>query len=391
MNKIYNEIRKLFISFIITLFCIGIYALSSYMYLIYIAPNIIEKIIKENNLVNFKNIADKEYNQFKEYIFPGIITMSSYKINKYEKILLEQVNPYGILLIKENLRTKKQFEIFKKEIESILKRKPVFFIDQEGGSVIRTGLLYVNKSYPAVYSFSYKKTKNLEKSKKLVYKNANIIAKDIKELGIDVNLAPVLDIQDENNRILGSRIFDRNPYNVKILSNEYIKAHKDNGVELCAKHFIGIGKCNVDTHKKKCVIEASLDELKNKDLIPFYNLKNVKYGMLSHAIYTAIDSENPAPFSKKVIDFIRKELKFKGILITDALHMKALNNYGSNKEKMLKAFDSGIDLILTMELAKSEYGLQIILDDLMKVKKELFIRSKKNNNLITINRNLYLN
>lgn len=395
MNKFKQEIKKLIISFLCVLFCIFLAFVGVNYYLEYQAPSKINKMIEklqiEEKGSDLTFIQDSDNNDFENYIFPGIITLNSYYINDYEKILLQKVNPYGILLIKENLRTEEQFKYFQKEIETILKRKPVYFIDQEGGKVIRTNYLYVKKHYETAFSSSLENTNDLEKSKEKVYKNASVIAKDLKKLGIDVNLAPVLDVQGKDNNVLGSRIFDFNPQNVKILSNEFIRAHKDNDIELCAKHFIGIGRCTVDTHDKKCIINASVDELKKYDLIPFYNLERVKYGMLSHAIYTSIDPENPAPFSKKVVDFIRNELKFKGILITDALHMKALDGHGTLQERILKSFNSGVDLVLIMNIASNKHSLHTLLDTLIQVKKELFIKNKNNNNLVVINKNLYFN
>lgn len=316
-------------------------------------------------------------------IFPAIMAVSGTKLNQYEKVLLKEVNPYGIILWSKNIESKEQLLSLKKEIETLLGRKILFFMDQEGGRVDRLKKINPHKKYHSPYYFNNIATKNLDESKKLLYMEAKETAKDLKSIGIDVNLGLILDVLDSSDDIengelssektkvdIGDRSFSSDPNLVKELSKVYIKAYNDVGVDVCAKHFIGLGPSRVNTHNTEAIITKSLNELNEDDLIPFRNLEGVKYGMVSHAVYTAIDAKNPAPFSKKVINFIKNDLGFNGILISDATNMKALGKY-TFREKISGVLNSGIDLVLIMEIVQNQKQLEQMLNDINTVKNKL--------------------
>jgi beta-N-acetylhexosaminidase len=110
------------------------------------------------------------------------------------------------------------------------------------------------------------------------------------------------------------------------------------------KHIPGHGRANCDSHKDLPLVNASLEDLRKTDFIPFKAMADMPFAMTAHITYTAIDAENCATQSKKVIDLIRNEIGFKGILFSDDLSMEALK--GSMKERTIKSIEAGCDVIL---------------------------------------------
>ena len=344
------------------------------------------------SLILFASFAfanSKNYNPESDFAFPAIISISGTELNEYEKVFIKKVKPYGILLLSKNIKSKEQLKKLRNEIETISNKKILFFIDQEGGRVDRLKEIYPKHEYPSPYYFNNIATKDLKKSKELVYKNSLQTARDLKELGVDVNLGLILDVVankkslEENKDTdyrkmkfdIGDRSFSNNPDIVRILAKEKIKAFNEVGVELCAKHFIGLGSSESNTHNGVSIINKNLDELKKMELVPFRDLRDVKYGLLAHAIYPALDSKNPAPFSPEVVNFIRNDLNFKGILISDALNMGALSQYPL-KERIEKILNNNVDLVILMEPLQNKKQLDNLLSIVADVKSELL----KNNN-----------
>ena len=169
------------------------------------------------------------------------------------------------------------------------------------------------------------------------------------DVGINMPLIPVLDInQNPDNPIICTRAFSDNPDDVAWFGSWYIKELEGAGLISCAKHFPGHGDTNVDSHISLPVITKSLEDLMKNDLIPF--IEAIKEGvssiMVGHLSIPVIDSK-PASLSKRLItDLLRKELGFDGLVLTDALNMKALKDFGYVSAECIKA---GADILLHPE------------------------------------------
>jgi beta-N-acetylhexosaminidase len=166
------------------------------------------------------------------------------------------------------------------------------------------------------------------------------------DVGINMPLIPVLDVnQNPDNPIICTRAFSNNPEDVAWFGSWYIKELEDIGLVSCAKHFPGHGDTNVDSHISLPVITKSLEGLMKIDLIPFAEAikKGVSSIMVGHLSIPLIDSK-PASLSKKIItDLLRKELGFDGLVLTDALNMKALKDFEYVSAECIKA---GADILL---------------------------------------------
>jgi beta-N-acetylhexosaminidase len=172
------------------------------------------------------------------------------------------------------------------------------------------------------------------------------VAREAKDIGINMPLIPVLDVnQNPDNPIVCTRAFSDSYQDVTWFGRKYIKDLEASGLISCAKHFPGHGDTAIDSHVSLPVITKSFEELRTIDLIPF--LEAVKAGvssvMMGHLSIPAVDSK-PASLSKKIItDLLRREIGFEGLILTDALNMKALQGFDHVSAECLKA---GADILL---------------------------------------------
>ncbi len=181
------------------------------------------------------------------------------------------------------------------------------------------------------------------------------IAEQCKTIGVHVNLAPVLDINNNpKNPVIGSRSFGEQKENVADKGIAYIKGMQNKGVMANGKHFPGHGDTDKDSHKTLPTVTASKQRLNQLELFPFkkafdYNLASV---MVAHLYVPALDSTTnvATTLSKNVVqNMLKKELDFKGLVFTDALNMKGVSNYSSPGELDLKALLAGNDVLLFSE------------------------------------------
>ncbi|KAF3362812.1 hypothetical protein PHSC3_000554 [Chlamydiales bacterium STE3] len=175
------------------------------------------------------------------------------------------------------------------------------------------------------------------------------LGQEMRRAGINTNLSPVADI-DSNplNPIIGNRAFSSNPEEVVQCAREALHGYKMAQILCCLKHFPGHGDVSVDSHDELPLIDKTREELKTLELVPFKNLyKEVDLIMTGHLLAPALDPNYPATLSKKIlIDLLRSEWGFQGVIISDSLIMRAINKDGSTlKETALQAFNAGCDIL----------------------------------------------
>lgn len=188
---------------------------------------------------------------------------------------------------------------------------------------------------------------------KLTFLVAQLIAQEAKNLGINWNFAPVCDINSNpNNPIINIRAFGENSEVVGIHSAAYIKGMHEIGVLSCAKHFPGHGDTDIDSHLDLPIISKSKEEIYNNELLPF--VKAIENGvdsvMIGHLSIPSLDTKHyPASLSKSVIDILRNELNFNGIIIPDALDMNSVSNSYDSTMAAELALQAGNDILLLPE------------------------------------------
>ena len=273
-----------------------------------------------------------------------IIGIKSTILNKKEIFFLKKYKPWGIILFKRNIKTIKQTKRLTNHIKKIFNdTKYPILLDQEGGRVNRlTNFLNNDLSTGEFFGNLYSKDRKIfnVKYNEFITETAN----HLKLIGVNLNTVPVLDLRLKgSSSIIGDRSFSHDPKVVSRIGDICIENFHKNKIGTIMKHIPGHGLAKVDSHKLTPTIKQNLKYLSKKDFIPFKN-KRCLFGMTAHIVYSHIDKVYTATHSKKVIDIIRKKIKFQNILLSDDISMKSLKF--SIKDNTIKAFSAGCDLVL---------------------------------------------
>jgi beta-N-acetylhexosaminidase len=179
---------------------------------------------------------------------------------------------------------------------------------------------------------------------------ATVTSKEMKIVGLNMNLAPVVDVQrGEIEKHLAGRSFGEDPDVVAFLGRTVVKHLQKNGIMAVAKHFPGLGRADVDPHFHLPKINIDLEEMERINFPPFAAAieEGVCGIMTSHAIYPALDPEGPATLSPMVLtEVLRQRMGFRGLTITDDLEMGAIAGHWSVADGALKSFQAGADILL---------------------------------------------
>ncbi len=301
------------------------------------------------------------YKHFKHYtikkqrlITPIFLNVLGAEVTEEEKAIVKQINPIGVMLYKLNFKSYEQVKKLTTDLKNIFPNRKLYIaIDQEGGKIDRIEQVMQDRYLKQPRYYGKIAEKNLEKAKKILYQDSKKTAKTMKDLNIDINFAPMVDLihkksdgkkVDNSWSATNKRSYSRDQKIVIELAKTFIKGMKAHQIMTTIKHIPGLGRSYSDTHdNQKVIIDAKLSILEKTDFAVFKELSTeADFAMVGHATYSAIDNK-PATLSKKTIDIIKNTIGFKGILISDALNMKAVNkieNIG------IKTLEAGIDIII---------------------------------------------
>ena len=275
-----------------------------------------------------------------------IIGIKGLSISLDEKKLLQDKKPLGVILFRRNIKNPKQILSLTKSIRGILGKEAMILIDQEGGKVSRLNKDYW-KTYPDANYFGKMARDSLTKAKRLTYENFKDIGSNLHKLGINFNCAPVLDLKIKGaSNVIGNRAFSRDPKIVSKLSLQACNGLLSENVFPIIKHIPGHGRAKVDSHYYLPIIKSSKKVL-HEDFYPFIKLNKQPLAMIAHIKYIDLDKEKCATFSKPIISYIKNNLGFEGILLSDDLCMKALK--GSYIYRARNAIKAGCDIVLHCE------------------------------------------
>lgn len=218
-------------------------------------------------------------------------------------------------------------------------------IDGEWGASMR---------YPEVPSFPRQMQLGALSSDTLVYKMGYLIGRECRELGMHVNFAPDVDINNNpDNPVINTRSFGEDKEKVARFGAAYMLGMKEAGVAGSAKHFPGHGDTGVDSHHDLPTLDFSRERLEDVELYPFRHLikKGVDMVMVGHLNVPALDdSGTPSSLSKPIVtDLLKKKMGFDGIVVTDALGMKGVSSLYGYNEIPLMAYKAGADILLMAE------------------------------------------
>ena len=273
-------------------------------------------------------------------ILSAFVCLKGTELTKWEADLLRAYNPAGLTLFKRNIDTPEQVKKLTDDIRSAVGRDDFLIAtDQEGGLVRR-----LRPPYWREY-VSQKQLGSLPKkeSKEAIKLHATLIANDLRNLGINVVFAPVADtLHTDTTGAIASRCFSTDPNVVAEYASLLAKTYMEQGICPCMKHLPGHGLANTDSHIGLPVIDCDYKKIK-RDFLPFQKMsKFIPFGMTAHIVLPMIDNK-PVTQSKKGIELIRNEIGFDGLLITDAIEMKALK--GSLTQKTRASLRAGCDVV----------------------------------------------
>lgn len=273
-----------------------------------------------------------------------IVGIKSFKLTDAEKNFLKKNKPWGIILFSRNIKSIKQAKDLTDSIKKIFKDKnyPIL-LDQEGGRVNRLKNII---SFDNLTSEFFGKLFENDKMKfEIIYKLfIDKTSHLLKLIGVNINTVPVLDLKVKGaSNIIGDRSFSKNKITVSKMGDLCISLFKKNSIGSVIKHIPGHGLAKVDSHNFTPVINKSLKYLNKNDFFPFKK-KSSFFAMTGHVIYRSIDPINTATHSKKIINYIRKKINFKNILISDDISMKSLKD--DIKISTVKAFTAGCNIVL---------------------------------------------
>ena len=239
---------------------------------------------------------------------------------------------------------------------------PMFMsVDEEGGSVARVSRWYQYRDEIFLSPRDYYEQGGLDLVLQMEEEKAQLLS----SLGLNMNLSPVADISDKP----GAFMYDRSLGEDACTTAEFVcrtaKISADYGVGSVIKHFPGHGN-NTDTHFYTARDTRSLEELKENDLIPFQAAMDDGYSavMIGHTVVEALDDEYPASLSKKVHDYIRKQMSFDGVIMPDALDMDTVSSSFNGENVAVLAIMAGNDILCTSEYKEQyEAVLQAVKDN----------------------------
>lgn len=244
----------------------------------------------------------------------------------------------GVIFFTRDIHSKEQFQALINDIKQKAVYKLFLSIDQEGGRVERTENIHARYLSPR---FAY------ERGEDFLRNQAKKIAQELKDYGINLNFAPCADVNtNPKNPIIGERAFSSITYDVvnavKIVSEMY----RQNGIIPCLKHFPGHGDASMDSHLTLPIIDLPMSTMETVHIKPFKENLNSEMIMAAHLHCTCFDKEPiPASLSKNVIGYLRNVLKYDGIIITDDMVMKGVQNFGSVQACKM-AINAGVDMFI---------------------------------------------
>lgn len=275
---------------------------------------------------------------------PVIYGLAGTELSEEEKVFFSKNGCVGFILFARNIVDKVQLRALTDSLRELMGGEVLILIDQEGGRVARMAEPHW-KCYPNGEFFARIYENDPELAKKAVFDNFVEIAVDLVEVGINVDCAPVLDLLfEETHEVIGDRAYGSKPVQVADLGRKVCEGLLSKGVYPVIKHIPGHGRAVCDSHLELPRVDVSLEELQKTDFAPFKALNDQKFAMTAHILYEALDVNNCATVSPKIIELIREEIGFKNILMSDDLSMQALKgNFGERTQAVLAA---GCDLVL---------------------------------------------
>lgn len=278
-----------------------------------------------------------------QHLFIGI---SGHSLTHEEKDFIVNNNIGGVCLFGRNVAEPEQVYDLCQEIQALHhqqpSRLPLFIgIDMEGGRVHRFKPPFTQ--WPAL-----KHLGDID-NPTLTFHFAHRMGQELRAVGINLDFAPCLDVfTNSQNTVIGDRALSSDPEVVAKHASALVRGYIKSDILTCAKHFPGHGNTLIDSHEDLPVEDISFEELEGRELIPFKKAFKSKVDMVmtSHIHFPQVDPDWPTTLSPKMMELIREEYRYKGLIVTDDMGMKAMTKHYGIVEAPLQALLAGVDLLL---------------------------------------------
>ncbi len=279
-----------------------------------------------------------------------LLGVKGLSLSPEEITLFKKIQPSGFVIFGRNVQSPQQVRALTDSLKDICDIEPLITIDQEGGRVTRTR--EIGNEPPSAQELRY--AGNPKKVAGLIARHGMITADVLRQLGVNMNLCPVLDISydDEADNAMKGRCYGSDPQEVICNAGVFNSnmRHKKKMLS-CAKHFPSCGLADVDPHHELPIVKKSKQDLLDTDLLPYTALMDTLDGIMScHSHFADIDTDTPGlpgSLSKNLLThLLRTQLGYNGIIMTDDLDMGAIvNTYGRGNDVKM-AIEAGNDLAM---------------------------------------------
>lgn len=288
---------------------------------------------------------------------------SGHEFNEHARVLIEEYKIGNIILFSRNIKDVRQlYRLNASLYKSILDSTgimPFVTIDQEGGMVTR--IMQDATFFPGNMTLAATKSDH-------AYMVGKMMGEELASLGINFNLAPVLDVNNNpKNPVIGIRSYSDNPKKVSEFGCAYISGLQGNGIIATAKHFPGHGDTETDSHHQMTIVPHDKERLQSIELVPFKAAiaSGLDAIMSAHVLFPAFEENGlPATLSKNVLKgLLRNELGFRGLIISDCMEMKAISDYYTTEKGSLMALEAGIDLLCISHTLEKQVGAARLIEE----------------------------
>lgn len=282
---------------------------------------------------------------------PIILDLAGLELSSEEREIIKHPQVGGIIFFQRNFESIAQLETLISQIHLHSNHPLLLTVDQEGGRVQRFQNGFT--PLPALGLIGARYDQTPDEAMQLAETHGWLLASELLAIGIDLSFAPVLDLNNKLNQVIGLRALHSDPNIVAKLGRAIIKGMQRAGMCSVGKHFPGHGSVSADTHTHFTVDDRDFQTIRIHDLVPFTQLSPYLDGMMaSHIVYNQVDPL-PCGFSSYWLQSIlRNQLKFTGVIFTDDLSMKAVQHMGTISERIRLALQAGCNGLLICNCRK---------------------------------------
>lgn len=277
-------------------------------------------------------------------IAPAIFGCAGLTLTEEERAFFERVRPLGFILFARNVETPDQVCALTGALRDCVPHDAPILIDQEGGRVQRLRPPHWRNA-PAARTFGDLYTRDEAAGLRAIRLNHILIGAELRGVGVDTDCVPCLDVPVPGaHGIIGDRAFSEDPTIVAACGRAAWEGLAEAGVLPIGKHMPGHGRAASDSHHDLPRVATDLQTLIRTDFWPFKQLADIPLGMTAHIVFDALDADRPVTQSPDAVRFLRDDIGFDGLLMTDDLSMKALD--GDFGQRTRACLDAGCDVVL---------------------------------------------